>query len=142
MGVALATVSGILMLSGCASPESRIRSHPEVFASFPADVQEKVKQGQIEVGYSKEMVFMALGFPQRKYTRVTTTGQNEIWSYTDTRYSSSYQPVSNDYWYRDSDGRLHRMTDWTWVDVGRTTEYERLRVEFESDKVKAIENLR
>lgn len=135
-------ILGLLVAAGCATPSSRIRRNPELFAGFPPEVQENVKKGKIEIGYTKEMVFIALGKPGRVYDRLTQGASAEMWSYVGMRYSSDLQPVETSYWYRDADGNLQRIYNWSWIDVGRYTEYETLRVEFETNKVRAIEILR
>jgi hypothetical protein len=46
-------------------------------------VQEKVRAGKIEMGYSMEMVEVALGKPERVASRTTSTGQSDVWIYAD-----------------------------------------------------------
>ena len=132
-------VIGLLILGGCATPEARIRRDPERFASFPPEVQESVRKGRIEIGYTRDMVLVALGRPGRMHTRTTAAGTTEIWSYMQSEYDSRFEPVVRDSWYRDARGRLRPATEWAWADAGRWREYVALRVEFEGDKVKAIE---
>lgn len=72
-----------LTLAGCSSPDSRVRSHQAEFASWPPDVQQKVKAGQVDVGFTPEMVRVAFGEPDRTYTRTTANGTSEVWSYDD-----------------------------------------------------------
>ena len=74
-----------LLLSGCSTPDSRIDSNRAAFNQFPADVQEKIKAGRIDVGFTPEMVRMALGEPARVYTRKTETGDTEVWIFTDSK---------------------------------------------------------
>ena len=131
----------LLILLGCASPEQRIKKNPELFQSFPPDVQELVKQGQVAIGFTAEMVTMALGEPNRIYSRVTSGGTSDVWSYTGKKSSSDRQRVSADIRYRDSDGRYRSANEWVWVDVARETEYEKTRIEFLDGKVSAIETL-
>ena len=136
---------GILLMclvAGCATPERRIRQNPALFASFPAQVQENVRKGMIEVGYTHDMVRIALGLPDFVYERSVEGGKVEIWAYTATQFTSSYVPVDASYWYRTREGRLHIMHDWAWVDVSQRHEYDVMRVEFSNDKVTAIERLR
>jgi hypothetical protein len=139
-GVAL--VLGALLLAGCATPEHRIKQNPALFASFPPEVQTNVRAGRIEVGYTKAMVRMALGAPQRVHTRTTQAGAAEIWIYTDVAYRSRIEPVESTYWYRDRRGDLHPGSQLMWADMQQRYEYAMLRVEFDGDKVKAIEALR
>jgi len=112
-----------------------------MFASFPPEVQEKVRQGKIEMGFSRDMVFIALGAPHRVYARQDGGGATEIWSYEDCSYETDFVPVHRTYWYHDAEGRLRLGHDWFWADVQRKRAEEALRVEFDDDKVTAIEAL-
>ncbi len=137
--ILLVVLPALLAVAGCATPDSRIKKNPELFASFPPDVQETVKAGNIEVGYTEDMVQIALGRPDRLYSRRTKDGETTVWAYTATDYSSDRQRVKADFRYRDSSGRYRDTSDWVWVDVRQEKEYDRLRVEFRSGVVTAIE---
>lgn len=76
---------GLGLLTGCATPESRVQAHAAQFATWPAEVQAQVKAGKIEVGYTKDMVRVALGEPARRFTRTTKDGDSEVWVYFDQR---------------------------------------------------------
>ena len=133
---------GMIFLStGCSTPASRIKKYPELFAACSPAVQESIKKGVIDVGYAKDMVFLALGRPAAVFERETSVGKTEVWSYSDMNVWSEPSPVGMWYYYRDSKGRVHYLRDTTWSYRTYTREYESLRVEFESDKVKAIERL-
>lgn len=112
-----------------------------MFASFPPEVQEKVQLGQVDIGFTGDMVTMALGSPNRIYARQTTAGSHEVWSYTYTSTRSDRQRVQADVRYRDITGRYRTSSDWVWVDVPRETEHERIRIEFSEGVVSAIETL-
>jgi len=131
----------VLVAAGCATPESRIKKNPELFNSLPPEVQEGVRQGKVDLGYNKGAVLLALGKPNREYTRRSAAGSKEVWSYTSTYTTTDRQRVDADVRYRGSDGRVRTTTDWVWVDVQQKHEYERLRVEFEGDVVIAVETL-
>jgi len=129
------------LLAGCATPESRIRRNPELFNSFPAEVQEKVRQGQVDVGFTREMVAMALGRPDRIYSRKAESAATEVWAYVSRRYSWEPYPVEGAYLVRDAAGRYRYVPTFTWVDVSKEYEYETLRIEFDKDKAKAVERM-
>ena len=141
--VAVAAAAAVL-LSGCSTPAYRIRRNPELFASFPPDVQEKVRHGRIEIGFDQDMVRLALGRPRRVYARETADGRSEMWAYVqvDVHYDRYRRP---DRWVavRDAKGQYtyhvvgHRLP-WRYR---REYEYERLRVEFRDGRVVAIETL-
>jgi len=66
-------------LAGCASPATRIRANPELFATItPAD-QELIKQGKIALGFTPDMVRLALGRPDVVSQRTDASGTSEIW---------------------------------------------------------------
>jgi len=132
-----------LALVGCASPEARIHENPALFASFPPEVQAKVREGHIAIGFTQAAVRMALGEPARVYHRSTSTNTpNEVWSYTaygyrnDPQFVNVLSPVSDPRVFGTATPNIVLM------DVPQRTEYESLRVEFEGDQVKAIEALK
>jgi len=131
-----------VMMSGCVStPARRIQQEPGMFAGFSAPVQEKVRRGEIDIGFSRDMVRLALGLPRRNQSRITEAGVTEIWIYTGMRYVSRLEPVDGRYWYRDRAGRLLRSYDSVWIDHGYQEEFPILRVEFSGGVVKAIERM-
>lgn len=67
--------------AACASPDSRIRRHKAAFDSYPAAVQAKIRAGEVDVGFTREQAEMALGAPDRKYTRKTASGAQDVWAY-------------------------------------------------------------
>ena len=132
----------LLFLTGCATPANRIRHNQALFDSFPPEAQEKIRQGQADIGFSPEMATMALGRPSHIYHRQTEAGSTEVWSYVDVQSSSDMQMISEPYRYRDSRGRLRWGSGGAWIDVPGSHEYETLRLEFQDKKVKAIETLK
>jgi outer membrane protein assembly factor BamE (lipoprotein component of BamABCDE complex) len=136
--VALAAVLGF----GCSTPATRIKENPQLFGSFPPDIQANVRAGKIDVGYTKDMVMMALGKPDRIYSRKTEAGSAEVWSFTSFYTSRERQRVTADVRVRDATGVYRTVRDTFWVDVDAQHEYDRMRVEFDTDgKVQAVENV-
>jgi hypothetical protein len=135
-------LAALALAAGCSTPESRIKKNPELFAQFPPDVQENVRQGKIDIGYDREMVEMALDKPNRKYFRKTTAGETEVWAYSGYEMHTERQHVQADVRVRDADGGSRTVRDWFWVDVQQRTEYDRIRVDFGPDgKVVGIETV-
>ena len=62
------------LLAACATPESRIRDNQAAFDAFPPSVQQKIRAGQADIGFTPEQVRMALGEPDHKYTRSSAEG--------------------------------------------------------------------
>ena len=71
----------ILTLAGCSTVDSRIAKNREVFNTWPATVQDKVVVGQIDIGFTPDQVRVALGEPDRIFTRTTGDGTSQVWSY-------------------------------------------------------------
>ncbi len=71
----------VLVFAGCASPASRIASQQAAFDSWPAEVRNKVRAGEIALGFTPEQVRVALGKPNRVLMRSTSTGESEVWVY-------------------------------------------------------------
>lgn len=72
-----------LILAGCSTVDSRIAKNRELFNSWPAAVQDKVVRGQIDLGFTPDQVRVALGEPDRVFTRTSTDGTSQVWSYRD-----------------------------------------------------------
>ncbi len=70
-----------LVVAGCSTVDSRIANNRAAFNTWPAAVQDKVVQGQIDVGFTTEQVRVALGEPDRVFTRTTADGTSQVWSY-------------------------------------------------------------
>jgi hypothetical protein len=126
----------LLGTAGCAStPERRITKNDAAFAQWPVAVQEKVRAGQIDLGFTTEQVRTALGEPDRKFARTTNDGTSEIWAYRDDKPRFSFG-IGLGF---GGGGRSS-----TAVGVGASTSDfrtdERLHVIFEGGRVSAIES--
>jgi hypothetical protein len=73
----------LILAAGCSTLESRIRSQQAAFDAWPPAVQEKIRAGQIDLGFTLAMVQVALGDADRTYTRATDRGTSEVWVYFD-----------------------------------------------------------
>ncbi len=70
-----------IALAACSTTDSRIRRHQALFDGYPPEVQHNLRNGVIGIGYSPEMVLMALGKPDRRTEVQTGDGTAEIWTY-------------------------------------------------------------
>jgi len=69
-------------LTGCATTsDSRLEKNAAVVATWPAEVQARVKAGEAAVGFSAEQVRVALGEPDRITTLTDAKGEREVWIY-------------------------------------------------------------
>lgn len=122
-----------LLIAGCSStPDQRIAQNAAAFAQFPPDVQQNLRAGRVDVGYSESMVRIALGEPAQRFDRVDATGRTDVWVYRRNapRFSFGFGVGSV--------GR-HSATS---VGVSTATGYaddEALRVEFQQGRVTRIE---
>ena len=105
-------------------------------------MQARVREGKVDIGYTRDMVLLALGRADREYTRRTQSGITDIWSYTDTYVTSDRQRVEGTFRLRDAGGRYRSVSDTIWVDVDKEHEYEVKRIEFHNGVVQAIEEVR
>jgi hypothetical protein len=138
----LACAVASLFLAGCATtPTDRIKKNQELFDSFPPEVQEKIKKDEVVMGFTPDMVLMAKDKPDRKYTRQTAKGENEVWAYIGTYTTADRQRVQTRVHAPDVGGVWHYYNDWVWVDVQRQHEFDQFRVEFEDGKVSAFETM-
>lgn len=71
-----------LLLAGCDSGVStRIQEKATVFNSLTPDQQEMIRNGQIEAGFSTDMVYLALGKPSKTHIKQTPDGPVTVWTY-------------------------------------------------------------
>ncbi len=85
----LLVISILAIMAGCASIDSRISNDQATFNSWPGDVQKKVRAGQVEIGFTREMTRMALGDPQRIITLTTDSDVTETWVYEEKKSNVS-----------------------------------------------------
>ena len=80
--------------AGCSTTESRIRRNPELFAKLAPEQQEMILHGRIAIGFTTEMVLLALGGSDRIQDRLDIPG-SEIWTYwTDAGlYQDSFRVI-------------------------------------------------
>ncbi|KXU36852.1 hypothetical protein AXK11_03425 [Cephaloticoccus primus] len=132
-----------LIFSGCATLESRISKNQEAFDSWPVEVREKVRAGQVDLGFTQPQVLVALGKPTRMYTHKTESGEAEIWAYSGK--SSKWPMVSVGFGLGRSSGGWGRGTHTSGGigvstgNYGRGAVDEALRVIFENGSVVAVE---
>jgi outer membrane protein assembly factor BamE (lipoprotein component of BamABCDE complex) len=126
----------VAVFAGCSTVDSRIAGHQADFNTWPPQIQEQVRHGQINIGFTREQVQVALGSPDHTFARTAANGSFEVWSYADRgpRFSFGIGMASF--------GR-HSATG---IGVGTgTAEYpeERLRVIFDAyGRVSSIEEIR
>jgi hypothetical protein len=121
---------------GCTTtPERRIQQNPELFQGLSPAEQEAVRTGQVELGYTPEMVFLALGEPDRKITRKTPDDMREIWIYQGRFLTTDTVRVYDQY------GSFRPVRSPMYLD--RTVEhvYVRARLEFVEGELVSVEQV-
>ncbi len=78
----LLTSVGLLLAVGCSTPAARIERNPEAFNRLDPAEQQLIREGKVGIGFTPEMVKLALGDPDKVFTRTDASGTNETWSYT------------------------------------------------------------
>lgn len=125
--------------AGCAAtPASRIASNQAFFDGLPVAAQARIRGGQIDIGFSPEMVRLALGAPTRRVLRheAGEDAPREVWLYTaeDRRYEQQRVEIV------DLEGTsLHRPAT-AMVTVLQEREVLGTRVEFRNGVVSAWES--
>lgn len=85
-----AAALGALLLAGCSTVDSRIDKNRSAFEAYPTAVQDKIIQGKVDVGFTPDQVRMALGEPDRVFTRTTADGTTEVWGYRERKPRVSF----------------------------------------------------
>ncbi len=129
-------------LAGCQSVDDRIKQKPEVFAGLDAATQDKIKQGIIDLGYTHDMVYLALGAPDQKRESVSAAGLTTIWIYNTyyERYDGTQMIGYERRVYFDPFLRSYRLYYHpAFVEAYRDAKEERIRVVFKDGKATVIE---
>ncbi|MCB1121787.1 MAG: hypothetical protein KJT03_09580 [Verrucomicrobiae bacterium] len=84
-------LAGAVLLGGCVStPQSRVEENKDLFESFTAAQKETILKGEVDLGFTPEMVLMAAGTPDRKAKKRSNLGTTEVWTY----YRFQPRPIS------------------------------------------------
>jgi hypothetical protein len=119
-------------LLACSSPATRIQSNRAQFDAYPPEVQQKIRAGQVEVGFTPDMVRLALGEPDRRYERTDANGTSEVWAYRESKPAFSLGIGGGSF------GGSSAVGGGVGVATGGQA-HEKLRVVFVNGKVAAVE---
>lgn len=71
----------LITLAGCSTIDSRIREKQAAFDALPPAARAEIRRGQVGVGFTPDMVYMAIGKPDEIRERVDPAGQESVWKY-------------------------------------------------------------
>lgn len=138
----LAAGAALLFAAGCQTVDSRIKENPQAFAGLDAETKAKVKQGIIDLGFSEDAVYLALGAPDQKRESRSATGSQTVWVYNTyyerydgTRFAGYSRRVYFDPYLKSY--RVHYLP--VYADAYRPEVQENIRVVFENGRVTQIE---
>jgi hypothetical protein len=135
-------VGAFVFLAGCETVNDRIKEKPEAFNSVDQATQDKIKQGIIDIGYTEDLVYLALGKPDQKRESANASGRTVTWIYN-TYYQrpEGTQFVGyNRHVYYDPYLRSYRVYYRPVYDeVYSEEKEERIRIVFKDGKASVIE---
>jgi len=141
--ITLAAVA--LTLAGCNTVKSRIEEKSAVFNSLDPQTQSRIRQGLIDVGYTTDMVYIAMGNPSEVKETVTSKGRETTWIYNSywQEYEGSRLVGYHRVVYFDPHARAYRVFfEPVRADLYSNRVEERTRVNFKDGHVTSIEALK
>ncbi|PTX92449.1 hypothetical protein [Opitutus sp. ER46] len=138
-------LAAVLALAGCNTFESRAREKAQVYERLPVDTRQRLQQGQISIGDSPDMVYIALGYPDERRETRTLQGEQTLWIYR--TYWQQYEGRAWVGWRRViipvRGGRGYMVVhEPVTTDVYSTHADDTIRVTFERGAVVAVEQRR
>ncbi len=149
--VQMAALLGLfLMQGGCAStPARRARGMPHVIEALPEEDQARILSGNIALGDTQDMVYLAWGRPDRRSLTTLRDDETETWIYFGYRsefVDTHPRWVPADRWVYDRRTGRYIRARHSYLDFPETVTYripyEQRRVLFRDDAVIAIEQVR
>ena len=131
-----AFLAALVLLTACSTVDSRIKKDQAAFDALPAETQKKIREGRVEIGFTPQMVTMALGAPERRYTRSTESGTAEVWAYRDKGPTFGFGIGVG------GGGGSTAVGGGVGVSTGGNREDDKLRVVIAGGKVTAIETIK
>ena len=126
-------------LAGCMTEgqviEQRIKQKSAFFATLPSESQQRLREGKVKAGDTRDAAWIVYGKPDR----VTTTATNEVWSYVAQNpvslnaQNQAYYPTTG------AGGRILTRPDAPLTSRTPFDTYEYLRIRFEGDRILSIE---
>lgn len=129
-------------LTGCLTQqqlvERRIGEKAAFFSALPAASQQRLREGRLEAGDTRDAAWIVYGRPDRVFQKATASSTNEVWSYVTQAFTRgdeprpAYHPVRTGRGWR---GAYSTM----WAPAPELDTYEYIRIEFAGDRVLSIQ---
>jgi hypothetical protein len=135
-------IGTLAFFPGCQTVNDRIQEKPEVFANVDKAIQDKIKQGIIDLGYSEDLVYLALGAPDQKRESASANGRSVTWIYNTyyQRFDGAQFAGYNRRVYYDPYLRTYRVYYRpVYAEVYSDEKEERIRIVFKDGKASVIE---
>ncbi len=132
----------LLGATGCNTFEKRAQEKSATYAALDEPTRDKLKRGEIEIGNTPEMVYIALGAPDRKVSTRSADRDDETWiynSYYREYAGAAHLGYERTLLYNRRTKRYHVIYEPVVADVYRDEEEERIRIIFRDGQVHAIE---
>ena len=135
----------LVFAAGCQNVADRIKEKPEVFAKLDRVIQEKIKLGIVELGYSPDMVYLALGEPSEKRETIAEAGRSETWIYSTyfQRYDgTAFVGYARRVYFDPGTKSYRTFYEPAYSDVYREGKEDHIRIVFKDGKVTVIEQVK
>jgi len=83
------------LVAQCSTVSSRIDHNRDKFVDYPPETQSKIENGDIDKGFTEEMVYMAKGTPSEKSVIRRANHDVTLWKYALPYPASSSAPAPN-----------------------------------------------
>lgn len=125
----------LCLLAACSTPSARIKRNQAVFDALSPAEQTLIREGKVGVGFTPDMVLLAVGDPDQSWIRTDAQGQSEVWTYT-TYDGQDGAPLYRGYYHRYQGGYPYFYDDYR-QGPARAREY--FKVTFVAGKVTVVE---
>lgn len=132
----------LVLLSGCSTINSRISANSALFDSLPLETQENLRKGVVQVGYTQDMVYIAMGEPNERRGMRSASTDKMTWIYNTYyhewvgRVHAGYRRVV----ITNKDGKVIGIYhEPVYEDIYRDRKEERIRITFKDGAVGLIE---
>jgi hypothetical protein len=138
----LAVTLSLLVVTGCDTFERRSQEKAAVVATLDAPTRVKLEHGIVEIGYTTDMVYLALGAPDDEFETTSAQGREKTWifnsyhqDYAGNRQTGYRRVVVRN----EKTNTTSVMLEPVYSDLYVNRTEERIRITFRDGKVAVIE---